>query len=169
LSFLFQILKRQVQSLTKFQQTLEKELCDIDTRHEERKRKYDNTISAFEDEMKKHTKKAVVVDKDMVDQQLEKLKQVKAPATQQAAPATPTSPSPQHPPAPTGSPQPVVAAAVSEAEMKNVSTSNGTASSTQMVAAATTTVTNGAASPAKQQRLEAPGIPNTSLAAVAQN
>ena len=64
------VLKRQVQSLTQFQSKLERELEAIQEQHEGRKRRFESSIETFEAEMKKHAKKSVVVDKDMIDKQV---------------------------------------------------------------------------------------------------
>ena len=64
------VLRRQVHSLTQFQSKLERELEAIEEKHEGRKRRFESSIATFEAEMKKHARKAVVVDKDMIDKQV---------------------------------------------------------------------------------------------------
>ena len=64
------VLRRQVHSLTQFQSKLERELEDIEEKHEGRKRRFESSIAAFEAEMNKHARKTVVVDKEMIDKQV---------------------------------------------------------------------------------------------------
>lgn len=94
-----QVLKRQVQSLTMHQKKLEAELTTIEEKYETKKRKFLDSSTEFQEELKKHCVKAVTEDKyeEMVEDQLVKLRQEKADRARNGA-ATP--PSPAQPPEP---------------------------------------------------------------------
>jgi len=84
------VLRRQVHSLTQFNSKAESELEAIQEKHEGRKRRFEESIATFEAEMKKHARKSVVVDKDMIDKQVQELRQaarsLTAPAATESSP-----------------------------------------------------------------------------------
>jgi len=94
-----QVLKRQVQSLTMHQKKLEAELTTIEEKYESKKRKFLDSSTDFQEELKKHCVKAVTEDKydEMVADQMVKLRAEKADRARNGA-ATP--PSPAQPPEP---------------------------------------------------------------------
>ena len=89
------MLKRQVQSLTMHQKKLEAELTQIEEKYNQKKRKFVDSSEDFSQELKKHCTKVVDEEKykEMVDEQVEKLKQEREDRARAGAP-TPPSPAP---------------------------------------------------------------------------
>lgn len=94
-----QVLRRQVQSLTMHQKKLEAELTTIEEKYEGKKRKFLESSEEFQLELKKHCVAAVDDEryKEMVAEQLEKLKVERE---ERARAGAPTPPSPAAPPDP---------------------------------------------------------------------
>ncbi len=97
-----QVLKRQVQSLTMHQKKLEAELTQIEDKYNAKKRKFLESSDDFARELKKHCVAAVDDKryKEMVEEQLEKIKAEREERARAGAP-TPPSPAPPTDPADT--------------------------------------------------------------------
>lgn len=97
-----QVLKRQVQSLTMHQKKLEAELTTIQEKYDTKKRKFLESSEEFQVELKKHCVKAVDEEreKEMIAEQVEKLRIEREERARAGAP-TPPSPAPPQDPADT--------------------------------------------------------------------
>merc|ERR1719244_2444058 len=97
-----QVLKRQVQSLTMHQKKLEAELTTIQEKYDNKKRKFLESSEEFQVELKKHCVKAVDEEreKEMIAEQVEKLRIEREERARAGAP-TPPSPAPPQDPADT--------------------------------------------------------------------
>lgn len=97
-----QVLKRQLNSLTSHHEKFEAELAQIDETYQAKKKKFLESSEEFNKELKKHCVAAVddAKYKEMVDEQLEKLKAEREERARAGAP-TPPSPAPPTDPADT--------------------------------------------------------------------
>jgi SWI/SNF-related matrix-associated actin-dependent regulator of chromatin subfamily E protein 1 len=94
-----EILKRQVESLTKHQKKLEEELTTIGEKYNQKKRKFVESSEDFHKDLKKHCGKVVEEEKyeEMVAEQVDRIRQERE---ERARAGAPTPPSPAPPPDP---------------------------------------------------------------------